>query len=214
MYLEYCNYNTQEVLSEESEIKQIFNLIEEQKIGGVCTDIHTARELATMLPFGFVLSCPVDFPMGKSDSKLRQHEAIANLKAGANALDVVCNRKLLQNRKWKALESDIKTIGNICHDYGASLRVLINTDDDMMENNISVCKIMKEYGVDIILPSIGYHNVEFVDCLITCHMIEQECDMYTICNGYMHKETHIKDLQKSGIFGGRLYYNNLKLVYN
>lgn len=213
MYYEYCNYNTPDILDAEDEMRKVFRMID-NGLGGFCTDIFQLRKIAKYLPDGFTISGPVDYPMGKSDRQVRQHEAITLLKAGANAIDLVCHRHYLFNNDWIPLKLDIESIKEICDEYGATLRIMINWHDDKDGNVIvHVAKLLIEYGMDIFIPSIGYHRDDFLDNLIMSHVIQAELDIPSVCNGYLYLDKHLEQLQKSNVFGLRLYPSNYKMVY-
>lgn len=214
MYYEYCNYNTQKVFDHEFELAKIFKLLD-RGFGGVCSDIFFARKLKGFLPEGIVLSCPVDYPLGKSDKKVREHETITNLKSGANAIDLVCHRQYLLNNDWISLKEDISTIKNICNDYNATLRVMTNwTDDEDTNIILNIAKLLQEFGMDIFIPSIAFHNDDFVDNLVVSHVTQADTSIPTICNGYMYLDKHVEQFKKATVFGLRLYHSNYKLVYS
>ena len=190
MYYEYCNYNTQDVLNTKDEMKKVFNMLD-KGLNGFCTDVFQMREIAQFLPEGFVLSGPVDYPLGKSDRKVRQHEAITLLKSGANAIDVVCHRHYLLNSDWIPLKVDVECMAEICKDYNATLRIMINWQDDKSGDIIvQIAKLLHEYGADIFIPSLGYYNDDFIDNLVISHVTQEDAKVPTICNGYLHLEKH------------------------
>lgn len=214
MYYEYCNYNTQDVLSSKDEMQKVFKMID-KGLNGFCTDIFQLREIAKFLPEGFVLAGPVDYPLGKSDRKVRQHETITLLKSGANAIDLVCHRHYLMNNDWIPLKIDIESIMEICKNYNATLRIMLNWQDDTDGDVIiNLARLLKDYGMDIFIPSIGYYNDDFLDNLVMSHVTQAEADIPTICNGYLYLEKHLEQLKKANVFGLRLYPSNYKKVYN
>jgi len=214
MYYEYCNYNTIDVLDTKEEMKKVFKMID-SGLNGYCTDLFQLRKIAKYLPEGFTVSGPVDYPIGRSDRTVRQHETLTLLKAGANAIDLVCHRHYLLNSDWIPLKLDIESIKNICNDYNASLRIMINWHDDKDGNVIvHIAKLLKEYGMDFFIPAIGYHNDEFLDNLIMSHVVQAETGISSICNGYLYLEKQLDQLNKASIFGLRLYTSNYRMVYN
>ena len=213
MYYEYCNYNTQDVLNAKDEMKKVFNMLD-KGLDGFCTDIFQMREIAKFLPEGFVLSGPVDYPLGKSDRKVRQHEALTLLKSGANAIDLVCHRHYLMNNDWIPLKVDVECMAGICKDYNATLRIMINWQDDKSGSVIvNIAKLLHEYGADIFIPSLGYYNDDFIDNLVISHVTQEDAKVPTICNGYLHLDKHLDALGKAEVFGLRLYPSNYKMVY-
>jgi len=213
MYYEYCNYNTQRILNAKDEMGKVFDMID-RGLSGFCTDIFQMREIAQFLPEGFVLAGPVDYPLGKSDRKVRQHEAITLLKSGANAIDLVCHRHYLMNNDWVSLKVDIQSMRQICKDYNATLRIVTNWQDDKnVEIFIQVVKLLRDYKIDFLIPSTAYHNDDFTDNLIVSHVVQEDTGVPTICNGYLYLDKHKEQLDKAEIFGFRFYPSNYKMVY-
>lgn len=213
MYYEYCNYNTEYVLDIQEEIKLVFHMID-QGLNGFCTDIHHIREIAKFIPEGFVLAGCVDYPLGKSDMKVRQHQAINTLRSGANAIDLVCHRQFLMNNDWTNLKNDIVSIKEICKNYNATLRIMINWADDRDGNVIiNLARLLASYGMDIFIPHTGFYHDDFIDNLLISHITQAETKIPTICNGYLHLEKHKQQFDKADIFGLRVYFDNYKMVY-
>lgn len=213
MYYEYCNYNTYELQDIDEEQKRVFSMMK-QGLNGFATDIFQIREFAPIIPEGFVLAGPVDYPIGRSDRKVRQHQAITLLKAGANAIDLVCHRHYMGN-DWPGLKSDILCVKEICRDYNATLRIMINYQDDKSGDvSVVMSDLLADYGADVIIPSLGYHNEDFYDTLIMSHVLNEDKGIPTICNGHAHLPKHIEALGKTNMFGFRVYSSNYKLVYN
>lgn len=213
MYYEYCNYNTIDHLNNKEQIDLVFKLID-QGLDGFCTDIYQIREIAKYIPEGFVLSGAVDYPLGKSDTKVRQHQAINTLRSGANAIDLVCHRQYLMNNDWSHLKQDISSIKEICKNYNATLRVMINWEDEYDGAVVvNIARLLYSYGMDIFIPSLGYYHDDFVDNLVISHITQAETKIYTICNGYMYVPKHKEQFLKAEIFGLRLYHTNYKMVY-
>ena len=214
MYYEYCNYNTSDVLDIREEMKKVFSMID-RGLNGFCTDIFQIRQISSYIPEGFVIAGPVDYPLGKSDRQVRQHETLSLIKAGANAIDLVCHRHYLMNSDWIPLKLDIESIKQICVDHNVTLRIMLNWHDDKDGNIVvNIVKLLQEYGIDIFLPSLGYYNDDFIDNLIMTHVVQVETGVPSICNGYLHLDKHLGQLSKANVFGLRLYYSNYKMVYN
>ena len=213
MYYEYCNYNSQKILNTKDEMKKVFNMID-RGLNGFCTDVFQMREIAQFLPEGFVLAGSIDYPLGKSDRKIRQHEAITLLKSGANAIDLMCHRHYLMHSDWVPLKVDIECIREICKDYNATLRMIINWQDDRnAEVVVQIVKLLRDYGIDFLIPSPAYHNDDFTDNLIMSHVIQADTGVQTICNGYLYLDKHLEQLGKADVFGFRFYPSNYKMVY-
>lgn len=203
MYLEYCNYNR--IIDDYTkELTLIFKAMEHD-IKGICVPIHFAKEIRQIIPEGFVLASPIDYPSGYSSTKEKYFSTLNYLRSGVNAIDYVANQFLLYNR-FVDLEKEIQTILNMCIDYGATFRGFLDykymTDIARVS---SLTKIYNNLGVNIAYPSLGYHHEDFSDTIINCKIIEEQTKISTIYNGYIWKKEQKDIIMKSGIFGMRIY---------
>lgn len=203
MYLEYCNYN-RIVDDYTKELTLIFKAMESD-IQGFSVPIHFAKEIRQIIPEGYVLSSPIDYPSGYSSTKEKYFSVLHYLKSGVNAIDYVSNQFLLYNR-FVDLEKEVQTILSMCADYGATFRAFLDYQYFKDFNRVSsLGKIYNNLGVSIVYPYLGYHHDDFSDALINCKMIEEQTKMSTIFNGYIWKKEQIDIVIKSDVFGMRIY---------
>lgn len=208
MYVEYCNYNKY-IEDYTEELSNIFTMID-RGVDGIAMPTHMVRETKEYMPQGIVVSSPIDYPLGYSTNKVRQHMVIDALKSGANAIDYLPNQYLLR-KKFKELIGEIATVVNICSDYGATPRIFIDTR--YVKDPLVICRKFNDSGIDICFPSVGYHHSDFFDTAITSSLIENKTGMSTIYNGYMWQMSQLELIMETGLFGVRLYNKNLWCNY-
>ncbi len=199
MYVEYCNYNKY-IESYEQELKTVFKAID-KGIQGFALPIHMIREIREYIPDTIVLAAPIDYPSGYSSTKVRNHMVLNSVQSGANAIDYVPNQYLLRS-KFTELKDEIKTVLNICNDYGATLRIFL---DYRYSGIISIAKQYVAMGIDIGFCTIGYHHDDFYDNLINCKLLSSKTGMSTIFNGYIWTNEQIQLVKQAKTFGIRLY---------
>ena len=205
MYLEYCNYNRL-IEDYDKERENIFSALD-RGLKGLAMPIHVIRDMREYLPVGITIAAPIDYPCGLSATKVREHMVINSLNSGANAIDYVPNHFYLKN-KFTELKKEIETIIRICEDHSATIRVFL---DYRNSSNIFVmAKILKEMGIDLFFPTVGYHHDDFFDNIINAKLIEDQIETFIIFNGYMWKDEQIEFVKESGLFGARIY--NLELL--
>lgn len=206
MYLEYCCYNTIPTNSVEEEIKSVFNAMASE-ISGLCLPLYIIRQISSELSLlpSLLLSCPIDYPFGIGDRKVRQHETLAALKSGVNTVDLVMNPFLFKTKSQSSIKKDITPILKVLKEYDADLRIILNYDLYDPEELMDVVKILEEVGVNMIIPSSGFRNDDIFDNLLFCDKVEKETSIKTVCSGRMWLKKHYRAVINSGLFGLRAY---------
>lgn len=209
MYLEFCNYNNSHFDGLESQTKQVFDAVS-LGVSGVAVSTYLLKEIATYFSNTPIdVATVIDFPNGTSDRKIRQHEMLVSLRAGADFIDVPINPYLVRDRKYSKIEAEIKTFMRMCNDYGAASRIIIQHNVHSMKESLALARFMQDLGVFYILPASGFHNDDIYDNLVLCSSIEEKTDIKTMCNGHIWLESQYSNVIKSNIFGLRLYSFNL-----
>lgn len=214
MYLEYCCYNKILVGKIETETQEIFKSIG-LNFSGVCLPLRLLREIHRDLVSleNFTIACPIDYPLGIGDRKVREHEAIVALKGGANKLDLVMNPYLAKKEKHKLIKKDILPIINISENHNAETRLIINYNLYDLDTAIQISEEARDAGIGTIIPSSGFSNDDIFDNLLFCNTIEEKLGVNAVCSGGMWLKKHYDAATKSKIFGLRLYslYNQFDL---
>lgn len=175
---------------------------------GINTSSNYLSKLSSILPSELMLSCPIDFPYGLSDSKIRQHQIISAIKNGANCVDLVVNPVYLLNDKRANLVLDIKAQQNICNDRGVRLRLMLeyrHFDEFIREDMLSICNTLK---VGYIFPSTGHFVDDYLDNLIVASNIESSYKRISvITNGNIWNTKQYQEAVKAGIYGIQLKFS-------
>jgi|TARA_R110001583_G_scaffold26072_2_gene94096 deoxyribose-phosphate aldolase len=206
MYLEYCCYNKSPTDSIETEIKSVFYTMASE-ISGLCLPLYIVRQISSELSLlpSLLVSCPVDYPFGTGDSKVRQHETLVALKSGVNTIDLVMNPFLFKTKSKSSIKKDVVPILKILKEYDADLRIILNYDLYDAEELMCVVKILEDVGVKMIIPSSGFRNDDIFDNLLFCGKVEKETTIKTVCSGRMWLKKHYRAAINSGLFGLRAY---------
>lgn len=204
MYLEYCNYNRL-IDDYDKERDNIFEAID-SGVNGIAMPVHLVREMREYVPDNVLVSAPIDYPLGISSTKVREHMAINTIHAGVTAIDYVPNHYFFK-MKFTELKREIETILRICDDNDVLMRVLLSYQDP--KNIPTICKLFSETGIEVFFPTIGYHRDDFFDNLINCNMIRNQTACYPIFNGYVWKRDQFDFLKTVDLFGIRLYNTHL-----
>ena len=209
MHLEFCNYNKPYFDDLDEQRREIFDAIQ-AGFSGVCLPLYLLRDIREYISgIDMSFACPVDFPNGTGDKKLREHETLSCLKSQANTIDLVLNPFLIKERKYDKIVKEISTHKRMCNDYDATLRIIIHHNLYIMREAIAIARLVEDTGCRYIIPSSGYHNDDIYDNLMIANAIEQKTRVKVISNGYIWLKKQYVTAINSKIFGLRLYSLNL-----
>jgi deoxyribose-phosphate aldolase len=98
----------------------------------------------------------IGFPLGATTGTAKMAEAVDALRLGAHELDMVINIGALKSGERVLVQSEIRSLGVICHRQGALLKVIIETALLTTEEKIVACKLAQEAGADFVKTSTGF----------------------------------------------------------
>lgn len=209
MYLEYCTYNKSFIEDIDKQSQKLFRAID-LKFDGIAIPLYLLREVKKYFSdLSIVIATPVDYPNGTSDKKVRQHETVVALQSGASAIDLVANPYLIKKNKYRALEEEALTHLRICEDYEADLRVILNYDLHNGKQIGKVADILKNAGVEFIIPSAGFQRDDIYNNLLMSTTIEKHSNLNVIASGQIWLEKQYMTAIQTKIFGLRLYSLNI-----
>lgn len=204
MYIEYACYDYS--LSDE-EIKNNFTVA--LKLGVKNISVHyihlpIIKNLISEMPVG--VSCPVDYPYGLSDPKIRLMGIANAAKNGATTIDMVMPAKYIANRKYDKLRDDIKTNLVMCQENNLILRYILEYRVFNHETLAKTCQILKTLGIEYVLPATGHMIDDINDNLIASKYLMAKSQIKTICNGNIWTEKHVQSVKSSDIHGIRIHH--------
>lgn len=204
MYIEYACYDYS--LSDD-EIKN--NIISALNIGIKNFAIHYTY-IPLIKPIlndsGCIISSPIDYPYGLSDTKTRIYAIENAAKAGASTIDIAVPAKFIANRKYDKLRDDIRHNVSICQQYNLILRYILEYRVFNHETLAKTCQILKSLGVEYVLPSSGHMIDDINDNLIASKYLMAKSEINIICNGNIWTSKQAESVKSSGIHGVRLHY--------
>jgi len=195
--------------TKDSVIKNVFKIIN-YNLDGINVSLNYISEVRDIIPkeSNLILSCPVDYPDGLSDTKHRQHQTITAIRKGANCIDLVINPIYLLNEQRNVIYSDIETQSKICKDNNILLRIMLeyrHFSKETYYDLIRLCRILK---IKYIFPSTGNFADDYEDNLIMGKMINSiYSGVKVITNGNIWKKEQYELIKRSGIYGIRLKSN-------
>jgi deoxyribose-phosphate aldolase len=99
------------------------------------------------------------FPLGASVTSIKRAEAWEALRAGAQEIDMVLNIGALKSGDLERVESDIRGVVEVCHEAGATLKVILETAVLSDEEKVAACRIAVRAGADFVKTSTGFAPV-------------------------------------------------------
>jgi len=157
--MDLAKYIDHTLLSSAATANDIKKLCEEALQYGfcaVCVQPYQVKNAADFLKNTPVkIAAVVGFPHGATFTSIKAEETRLCLENGASEIDMVINIGALKAENHDFVEQDIKTLADLCKNYNARLKVIIETGLLSYEEKISACRIAAEAGADFVKTSTG-----------------------------------------------------------
>ena len=142
----------------DSDLREGCAIAKKYKVASVCVKPYMVKEAVELLQGTEVkIGCVIGFPHGNSTTKVKVFETIEACKDGAEEIDMVINIGKVLQGDLDYVEKEVKVVAEACHEYGAILKVIFETDfitDNDMK--IALCQVCSRAGVDYVKTSTGY----------------------------------------------------------
>lgn len=131
-------------------------------VASVCVKPYAVHQAAELLKSSGVLTgCVIGFPAGNAATDVKVFEAVKACKDGAVEIDMVINIGKALQGDWDYVEKEIQAVANACHQNGAIVKVIFETDFVTREEDIiELCKICTRVGADYVKTSTGFGFVK------------------------------------------------------
>ncbi len=130
-----------------------------------------------------ILSSPIDFPLGVSDTESRLNQCAYAISSGVQKIDIMAPSSLIVNKKYDQMREEIAQITELCVSeniqYSYMLEYRMFTHSCLQR----ICKMLKTLGIDTIYPSSGYMLDNIIDNIIASVYLTQKTGMKTVVNG-------------------------------
>jgi deoxyribose-phosphate aldolase len=104
------------------------------------------RAKALLEGTSITLCCPIAFPQGLNPPEVKRHEASWALDHGAQELDMVLNITALKSGDYAFVALDIAGVVVAASEYGAPVKVILETCLLTPEEIVSACRIAEAEG--------------------------------------------------------------------
>ena len=147
------------------EIKSICDDGMKYKTASVCIPPCYVKSAKEYVKYSLKICTVIGFPNGYSTLETKLFETQNALNSGADEIDMVINLGDVKQKKFEAIENEVRKIKSVCKDK--ILKVIIETCLLTDEEKIKMCEIVSKSGADFIKTSTGFsksgatiHDVE------------------------------------------------------
>ncbi len=150
---------TDENLRKECEVAAKYN------VASVCVKPYAVKRAVELLKDSDVLvGCVIGFPAGNSAIEVKIFETTVACRDGAVEIDMVVNIGKVLQGDWEYIEAEIAAVAEACHNNGAIVKVIFETDFVTRKTDIiQLCKICTQVGADYVKTSTGFGFVKGTD---------------------------------------------------
>ncbi|MEZ2120772.1 deoxyribose-phosphate aldolase [Corynebacterium sp. CCM 9203] len=144
------------LLKPEATADQVAALVAEADRLGCYSVCVSPSQLPVEVPAGLHIATVVGFPSGAVKPEIKAAEAARAVTDGAEEIDMVINIALAKEKRFDALESEIRAVRGACPSP-VVLKVIIESaalDDDEI---IAACAAAEAAGADFVKTSTGFH---------------------------------------------------------
>jgi deoxyribose-phosphate aldolase len=134
-------------------------------VASVCVKPYAVRQAVGLLEGSDVLvGCVIGFPAGNAAMEVKVFEANTACQDGAVEIDMVINIGKALQGDWAYVEKEINAVTQVCHEFGAIVKVIFETDYVNKESDIiRLCRICTHVGADYVKTSTGFGFVKGED---------------------------------------------------
>ena len=146
----------------DEDLKRECEIAKKYDVASVCVKPYMVPMAVQLLKGTDVLvGCVIGFPAGNSTIDVKVFEAAKACKDGAVEIDMVINVGKALQGDWDYVEREIGSITGICHELGAIVKVIFETDYVTKASDIvKLCQICTNIGADYVKTSSGFGFVK------------------------------------------------------
>ena len=146
----------------DEDLKRECEVARKYQVASVCVKPYAVAQAVQLLKDSDVfVGCVIGFPAGNSAISVKVFEAETACKDGAVEIDMVINIGKALQGDWNYITQEIRSVADICHQHGAIVKVIFETDFVPRETDIvKLCQICTEVGADYVKTSSGFGFVK------------------------------------------------------
>lgn len=131
-------------------------------VASVCVKPYAVKQAVELLKGTDVfVGCVIGFPAGNSAIEVKVFETETACNDGAVEIDMVINIGKALQCDWDYIKTEIDAVTQKCHEHGAIVKVIFETDYVTNEESIiKLCQICTKVGADFVKTSSGFGFVK------------------------------------------------------
>ena len=146
----------------DEDLKRECEVAKKYDVASVCVKPYAVKQAAELLKGTDVfVGCVIGFPAGNSAIAVKVFEAETACNSGAVEIDMVINIGKALQGDWNYIEEEIGAVTQKCHENGAIVKVIFETDYvTKKEDIVKLCEICTKAGADYVKTSSGFGFVK------------------------------------------------------
>ncbi|MGW8317100.1 MAG: deoxyribose-phosphate aldolase [Bacteroidales bacterium] len=149
----------------DEDLRRECDIARKYHVASVCVKPYAVPLAVKFLEGSDVLvGCVIGFPAGNSSMEVKVFETEHACQDGAVEIDMVINIGKALQGDWAYVEKEINAVTQVCHEYGAIVKVIFETDFVNRDSDIiRLCQICTHVGADYVKTSTGFGFVKGAD---------------------------------------------------
>ncbi|SHF04457.1 deoxyribose-phosphate aldolase [Mariniphaga anaerophila] len=146
----------------DEDLKRECEVAKKYDVASVCVKPYAVKQACEFLKGTDVLvGCVIGFPAGNSAIPVKIFEAETACNDGAEEIDMVINIGKALQGDWNYIEKEVGAVTKKCHENGAIVKVIFETDYVTKESDIvKLCAICTKVSADYVKTSTGFGFVK------------------------------------------------------
>lgn len=146
----------------DEDLKRECEVAKKYDVASVCVKPYAVKQAVQLLKETDVLvGCVIGFPAGNSAIPVKVFETENACNDGAVEIDMVINIGKALQGSWDYIEKEIGAVTQKCHENGAIVKVIFETDYvTQKEDIVKLCEICTSAGADYVKTSTGFGFVK------------------------------------------------------
>ncbi len=146
----------------DEDVKRECEVAKKYDVASVCVKPYAVKQAVELLKKTDVyVGCVIGFPAGNSAIPVKVFETETACNDGAVEIDMVINIGKVLQGDWDYVEKEIEAVTRKCHENGAIVKVIFETDYvTKKEDIVKLCEICTIVGADYVKTSSGFGFVK------------------------------------------------------
>ena len=209
-------YALHDIESNDKGFKKHLNSVLEYPIRQISVLPQHIRIAKRLMPKHMHLTSPIDYPLGISSDKIRRDMIQFAIDSGVDGVEIVAPNKLLCNRSYTQIQSEITNNFNICVENMVDISYVLEYRRFSFTSLARIAKTLSNNSVNKFYVSSGNMIDDVHDHIIAVAVLQKESpDAIVPYNGNLWLKEHLDLIYESQIKSIRTRsLNALDIIFN